>query len=187
MKYQILKEDLVFSDYLKVTKAEIVHDSFEEGKTVKLSRLAYAHGDAIAILIYEKDTDSFLLTNQFRYPTSTNGDAWMVEIPAGMVDKGEKPEDTARREAMEELGYQVKDLIYIGTYYSSPGSSTERVFTYYAEVTTADKIESGGGLDTEHEDIQLIKIPLQEAKAFLPEINDFKTMVAFQWYLLNKQ
>lgn len=188
MKFRILKEEQVFNDYLKINKAQIEHDSFIEGETVHLTRLAVKLGDAIAILIYETDTQCFLLTKQFRYPPSMNNDAWMLEVVAGMVDAGEDPVNAAKREAMEELGYKIDKVTHIGTFYSSPGNSTERVFTYYAEVTSADKVHMGGGLETESEDIQLIKIPVSELKAYVSgKIHDFKTMVTFQWYLLNKQ
>ncbi|GLB53746.1 NUDIX hydrolase [Neptunitalea chrysea] len=186
MSYKIVKEENVYKDYLKIRKASIERSSYNKD-TVTFTRETLAHGDAIAILIYEKDSNSFLLTKQFRYPTSINGDSWMTEIPAGMVDKGEKPEDTAKRETMEELGYEIKEVTQIGTYYSSPGSSTERVYMYFAEVTSNDKIATGGGLDTEHEDIELIKVPVSEAKEFMRTVNDFKTMIGFQWYFLNKE
>lgn len=186
MKFNIDKEELVFNDFFKITKAEITHDSFQPEKNIQATRLSLNKGNAVGVLIYEKDSDSFLLTKQFRYPTSQNGHPWMTEIPAGMVDEGEAPETTARRETLEELGYNIKELTPIGTYYSSPGTQSEYVYMYYAEVTSEDKVEHGGGLDNESEDIQLIKISAQELKRFLPKINDFKTMVAFQWYMLHK-
>lgn len=187
MNYTIKKEEIVYQDYLKIKKAEIEHDSFEAGKTINLSREILAHGDAVAILIYEKDTDCFLLTKQFRYGPSTNNEAWMTEVVAGMVDEGEDPVETARRETMEELGYTIKDIEHISTCYSSPGSTTERVYTYFAEVSSKDKIEQGGGLDSEHEDIKLIRIPRKDIHDFITKINDYKTLVSFQWFLLNKQ
>lgn len=186
MNYKVIKEEEVYRDYLKIRKAEIEQQTASQEAPITFTRQALTHGDAIGILIYEKDSDSFLLTKQFRYPTSINGDFWMTEIPAGMVDKGETPEETAKRETMEELGYNIKELTHIGTYYSSPGSSTERVYMYFSEVTSADKIAKGGGLDIEHEDIELIKIPVSEAKNFITKINDFKTMIGFQWFFLNK-
>lgn len=184
MKYNINNEKTVFHDHYKIIEAEVTYDTFE-GNSINTRRLAFERGDSAAILLLEKDSDSILLTNQFRYPTCKHEDGWLLEIPAGSLEKNEKPEDCIKREVMEELGYKIKTPKLIYTFYTSPGASTERIFLFYSEVSQKDKIEKGGGMQDENEDIQLIKIPIGKIASEISELKDAKTILALQWYLLN--
>ncbi|MBK5213022.1 MAG: NUDIX hydrolase [Flavobacteriaceae bacterium] len=183
MKYSIKNEEVVFNDHYKIVKANVTYDTFE-GKQITTKRLAFERGDSVAILLLEKETQSILLTNQFRYPSCKNNDGWMLEIPAGSVEKNEKPEDCIVREVMEELGYKIKKPKHISTFYTSPGASTERVFLFFSEVSQKDKTEKGGGNESENEDIQLVKIPVSKIKMKMGELKDAKTILAIQWFLL---
>lgn len=183
MKYSIKNEEVVFNDRYKIIKANVTYDTFE-GKQITTKRLAFERGDSVAILLLEKETQSILLTNQFRYPSCKNNDGWMLEIPAGSVEKNEKPEDCIVREVMEELGYKINNPKHISTFYTSPGASTERVFLFFSEVSHKDKTEKGGGNESENEDIQLVKIPVSEIKLKLGELIDAKTILAIQWFLI---
>lgn len=183
MKYSIKNEKTIFDDLYKITEAEVTFDSFKE-KPITARRLAFERGDSVAIILFETDSDSILLTNQFRYPTCKYDDGWLLEIPAGSLEKNETPEDCIEREVMEELGYQIKKPKIIHTFYTSPGASTERIFLFYAEVSQKDKIAKGGGNDDESEDIELVKIPESEIPKKILELKDAKTILALQWYLL---
>ncbi|MFB9053760.1 NUDIX domain-containing protein [Formosa undariae] len=190
MKYSIVKEDIVYKDFFTVKKATITHDSFKGDEQIEVVRECLDRGSAIAIVLVEKDTDSILLINQFRYPTimHRNFDGWLLEIVAGCMEIGEDPMECARREVEEEIGYNVKEMEFIGDYFASPGGTSEKVNAYYAEVNSTDKIFKGGGLDSEQEDIQLIKLPISEIKGKLNNhtFKDAKTIIALQWLLLNK-
>ncbi|MGJ5640713.1 NUDIX domain-containing protein [Formosa sp. S-31] len=190
MKYKILKEDIVYNDYFKIKKATLLHDTFNSDTQIEVVRQSFERGNAIAIVLVEKDTASVLLINQFRYPivTDPNCDGWLLEIVAGSIEGDEDPELCARREVEEEIGYQVKNMEFIGEYFVSPGGASEKVNAFYAEVHSTDKIFEGGGLDTEQEDIQLVKIPLSAIREKLNSnaIKDAKTIIALQWMLLNK-
>jgi ADP-ribose pyrophosphatase len=69
-------------------------------------------------------------------------------------------------------------------FYASPGTTTERVYLYYAEVEDHDKRSAGGGVDAEQEFIEVIEMPIAEAieKMERGEIVDGKTVIALQWY-----
>ncbi len=186
MKYKITDQQIVFNDHYKMIKATVEYDTFT-GTHIKTQRLAFERGDSVAILLIEKETQSVLLTNQFRYPSCKNNEGWLIEIPAGSLEANENPEDCIKREVMEELGYSLTSQKLIQTFYSSPGASTERIFLFYAEVSINDKIEAGGGAAHENEDIQLVKIPVSEITRKIETIKDAKTILALQWFLIQKQ
>jgi nudix-type nucleoside diphosphatase (YffH/AdpP family) len=113
--------------------------------------------------------------------------AWILETPAGLLD-GDEPEPAIRREAMEETGFRVRDVRFLFKAYSSPGSSTEVVHFFAASIDTKDRVSEGGGLAEEHEDIEVVEIPLDGAMAMIEsgEIIDFKTIILLQWAMLNR-
>ncbi len=185
MKFQIEKEELVYDGFFKIKKAKIIHDTFA-GKHIEATREVFERGDGAAILLVEKDTNCILLISQFRFPTCKHDNGWLTEIPAGIVEKGEKPKTCITREVMEELGYKIKNPKLIHQFYTSPGGCTEQIFLFYAEVTSKDKIEIGGGKASEAEDIKIEKWPIAEIGNKISEIIDAKTLIALQWFLLQK-
>jgi ADP-ribose pyrophosphatase len=100
-----------------------------------------------------------------------------------MVDVGEPPEAALRREIEEELGYRPDRVEHIATFYVSPGGSSERIWLYYAEVSEAGRVSAGGGLPGEHEDIRVLSLTAEEARAALAEdrLVDAKTIIGLQW------
>lgn len=183
MKYSINKEKVVFNDHYKIIKANVSYDTFS-GAEITTNRFAFHRGDSVAILLYEKDTASVLITKQFRYPTTQHNQGWVCEIPAGSLEKDECPLACVVRETEEEVGYSVFQPEQIFNFYTSPGGSTERCYLFYAEVSARDKTSKGGGLASEKEDIKLIKLPVAEIESWLSEeIIDAKTIIALQWFL----
>lgn len=181
MNYSVENESVVFDDHYKMLKAKVNYDTFS-GKTITTERLAFERGDSVAILLLEKDTQTILLTKQFRYPTTKHEKGWLLEIPAGSLELDECPLACVKRETLEEVGYTIEQPQQIFNFYPSPGACTERTFLFYSEVNSRDKIEKGGGLDSENEDIKILKIPLKEIDQYLSEkINDAKTIIALQW------
>lgn len=187
MKYTIHTEETVYSDHYKMLQAHVSYDTFS-GEEITAKRFAFYRGDSVAILLYEKDTDSVLFTKQFRYPTTQHDQGWMYEIPAGSMEKGECPLSCIMRETEEEVGYKIFQPEQIFNFYVSPGGATERCYLFYAEVTTKDKTAKGGGLEKEKEDIKLIKLPVSEIEGWLSEkIIDAKTIIACQWFLRKRK
>ena len=102
---------------------------------------------------------------------------------AGIIDKNESPDSAARREVAEETGYKVAKLQHISTFYVSPGGSSERIILYYAEVDDSSKIEAGGGVASEQEDIITVELSVMEALEQIQsgEIADAKTILGILW------
>ena len=185
MKYTILDEQIAFDDHYKIIEAKINYDTFSGGSN-PVRHLAFDRGDSVAILLFEKESQSFLFTNQFRYPTCKRAIGWLTEIVAGSLEKGEDSTDCIKKEVLEELGYKINSPQLINTFYTSPGGSNEFMYLYYAEVSQDDKKEAGGGAEQEDEDIQMIRIPVSEIQQKLKDFKDAKTILAIQWYLLNQ-
>ncbi len=187
MKYKIIKEEIVFDNFFKIKKAKIKHELFDSN-TIEVDRLSFERGDSVAILIYEKDTDSLLFTNQFRYPTIKEKDGWILELTAGSLEDNEEPKNRVKKEVEEEIGYKINVVEYINSFFVSPGGTSERILLYYSEVNSTDKIFNGGGMKYEKEDIQLIKIKTKEVIKQLKnnKFRDAKTIIGIQWFLMNK-
>jgi ADP-ribose pyrophosphatase len=107
----------------------ILFEVFEEklGKT-KIKRDVVKFPKTVGILpLIGKD--KIVLIRQFRFPI--NKEIW--EIPAGKLERGEKPEIGAKRELKEETGYEAKELKKIGEFYLAPGYSTEYMYLFLAK------------------------------------------------------
>jgi ADP-ribose pyrophosphatase len=145
--------------------------------------LVFDRGDSVAAVIRHRDRDTYLLVQQFRPPTYEKGPGWMTEILAGKIDVGETPDQSIRREIREESGYEAEYLEVIGTFYLSPGASTERIVLFYAEVSDASVVGEGGGIAAEGECVEVIEVSRADIvrDALEGKINDAKTLVGVLW------
>ncbi|WP_017815244.1 NUDIX domain-containing protein [Paenibacillus shenyangensis] len=150
--------------------------------TVKLpngeesKREVVRHSGAVAVLAIHNDR--MIVVEQFRQPLGRT----QVEIPAGKLDPGEKPEDAINRELKEETGYTAKSMKLLFSFYTSPGFADEIIHLYLADELTAGDAE----LD-EDEFLEVTEITLEEAFAQIREgrMSDAKTIMAVQaWQLL---
>src|SRR5262245_12878989 len=175
----------LLDDFFKVDEAEVSFERFDGSMTPPVRRLVFERGDSVAAVVFDREAKRLLLTEQFRFPTLEKGPGWLIEIIAGMIEAGEQPEDSLRREIEEELGYRADHIEHIATFYVSPGGSSERIWLYYAEVGDAGHVSAGGGLPGEHEDIRVVSISPEEACAALKDgrIVDAKTIIGLKWLL----
>lgn len=160
----------------------------DKGNWETQERESYDRGNGAAILLYNEEKKTIILTRQFRMPTYLNGnkDGMSIEVCAGLLD-GDEPEVCAKKEAEEESGYRVKNIERVLEAYMSPGAVTEIVFLFIAEYNADMKVSDGGGLDDEHENIEVLEIPFQEALEMVKrkEIHDGKTIMLLQYAQLN--
>ena len=148
------------------------------------SREAYDRGNGAAILLYNRENKTVILTRQFRMPTYTNGNdtGMMVEVCAGLLDE-RNPEDAIKRETEEETGYKVSKVRKVFEAYMSPGSVTEILYFFVAEYSKEMKISDGGGLAHDQEDIEVLEIPFASSLEMIEqgEIKDAKTIMLLQY------
>jgi ADP-ribose pyrophosphatase len=190
-KVDVLDQRVIFDDKFKIREAHVRYMRFDGQMGNPERRLVFERGDSAAAIIVNSEQKKVLLTKQFRYPAyGKDADSgWIQEVVAGVIDEGEQPEETIRREIQEEIGYTVHELTPIATFFVSPGGTSERVFLYYAEVDEADRTSQGGGLISENEDIQLVALSFDELWQQLRAgiLVDAKTLIAAQWLQLRIQ
>lgn len=152
-------------------------------------REAYDRGNGAAILLYNKDNKTIILTRQFRMPTFLNGNenGMMIEVCAGVLDQ-QNAEDCIRKEIEEETGYSIKDVHKIFEVYMSPGSVTEIVYFFVGEYSQDMKSSDGGGLADEQENIEVLEMLFDKAYGMIAsgEIKDAKTIMLLQYAKINK-
>jgi len=188
MQVEIQNKHIAFQNVFTIQEATVRFQKFNGEMSQPVHRMVFERGDSAAALIFNRDTQKVLLINQFRYPTYEKGPGWIIEVVAGVVNEHEQPDETIRREILEEIGYEVRsDLIPIATFYVSPGGTSERITLYYVEVGDADHVAQGGGLVAEHEDIELVAMTLPDLKHSVEQgkLLDAKTLIAAQWFLLH--
>ncbi len=158
------------------------------GRWSKREREAYDRGNGATVLLVDWSRRTVLLTRQFRIPAYLNGhaDGMLLETPAGLLDNDDA-ETAIRREAEEETGCKIRSITRLFDLYMSPGSVTERVAYYVAEYAPSDLTGTGGGVEEEGEDIEVVELDLDEAFAAITDgrVNDGKTVLLLQWAQLN--
>jgi|TARA_B110000196_G_scaffold3748_1_gene3281 ADP-ribose pyrophosphatase len=174
--------------FFKVDRYQVEHELFAGGRTEAFSRELFERGEASAVLLYDPKKDLVVLTEQYRIGAALDkqqGSPWLLEVVAGMMEEGESAEEVARREAEEEAGCHLNQLIPISSYWSSPGGTSEKVHLYCALI---DSTGLGGihGLDHEQEDILVRVLPFQVAFDGIESgaINNAATIIALQWLKL---
>lgn len=180
---------------VSIEKTEILSDNWytlkkvtfnikkENGQTETQSREAYDRGNGAVILLYNTHTKNVILTRQFRLPTYINGnpDGMLIEACAGLLDK-DNPEDCIKRETEEETGYKISKVEKIFEAYMSPGSVTEILHFFIAEYSDDMKINEGGGLEEEGENIEVLQLQFDKTLSMIDngKIKDAKTIMLLQ-------
>jgi nudix-type nucleoside diphosphatase (YffH/AdpP family) len=153
---EVLRRSTPYAGFFAVEDYTLRHAHFSGGMSEPISRTAFVSADAVTVLPYDPARDRVLLIEQFRAGPFARGDpqCWSLEAIAGRIDPGESPEQSARREAIEEAGLELGRLIRLFGYYSSPGAKTEFLHAYIALADLPDGTAGLGGAPEEHEDIR---------------------------------
>lgn len=153
------------------------------GDWQRQTREVYDRGNGAAILLFNREKKTVVLTRQFRLPVFVNGhDGLLIEVAAGLLE-GAAPEERIRAEAEEETGYRVHHVQKVFESYMSPGSVTEKLHFFIAEYDASSKVSDGGGLEEETEELEVLEWPFDHAlEAFYRgEICDAKTIMLLQY------
>ena len=178
---RILKEELLADDWARLTKYTIDYRRRDGGHETQI-RQVYDRGNGACILPIDPNRGTVLLVRQFRMPAYVTGhDPYLIETCAGLLDDLD-PEAAILKEAEEELGYRLRDIVRVFDLYMSPGSVSERLAFFTARYAPADRISDGGGALHEGEDIEVLELAFDEAMAMVRAgtIVDAKTVILLQ-------
>jgi len=165
---QLSTEQIYKGSLLDVRRDEV---TLPNGKT---SAREYIKHPGAACMIPILPDGKIALIKQYRYPVQSE----MIELPAGKLDPGEEPEDCARRELEEEIGYSAGKLIFVCNIYPAIGFASEKMWIYLAEylVKTTE--------NTDHDEfLEIMPTSLAEAVKMVwdGKITDVKTIIGLLW------
>lgn len=142
-------------------------ERLSNGKDVE--RVVVHPGDAVAVFPVRADGGCYLI-RQYRYAIGTT----ICEAPAGTINEGERPEEAARRELIEETGLQAETLVPRGFIYTTPGFTDERIFLFEAHGLSP----SCQYQKDDDEEIEVVKLPLTDLASLIRDgsISDAKTI-----------
>jgi len=178
-----ITETKLLSDNWYVLNRVTFNYKKENEKVESHIREVYDRGNGAGILLYNTSKKTVILTRQFRLPTYLNGNksGMMIEVCAGLLDK-DNAQQAIIRETEEETGYRLNKVQKVIETYMSPGSVTEILYLFVGEYDETMKVSSGGGLDAEQENIEVLEYTFDEAYAMIEsgEITDAKTIMLLQ-------
>lgn len=183
---KILEEEVVFKGFFRVRKYRLQFRRFEGDWSPVIERECFERGGACAVLLYDPILDMVVLCEQFRAGAVRDEESpWQYEIVAGMLEEDESVEETIKREAVEEAGCEIQELIPIMRYYTTPGGCSERMYVFCAHVDSS-KIGGIHGSPEEAENIRLHVLPRKEAYDLIAEgkIRNGTAIIALQWLML---
>lgn len=187
-KYQIKKTELLSDNWYVLNKVTVEYEK-KDGSWDTQYREVYDRGNGAAILLYNSRKGTVVLTRQFRLPTYMNGNptGMLTEVCAGLLDEDD-PVACIIRETEEETGYRLSSVRKVFESYMSPGAVTEILYFFVGEYDVSMRVSSGGGLDQEHEEIDVIEIPFEQAYLMIEtgEIKDAKTIMLLQYAKINQ-
>jgi ADP-ribose pyrophosphatase len=124
------------------------------------------HGPAVAVVAVSGDCVT--LVRQERVPAGGK----VLELPAGMLEEGEPPLSAAQRELREETGLHGGEWVEAATFFTSPGYTDEKMHLFIAT-----SLEEGDAEPDAGEELDVVRVPLDELPSLLDDIDDAKTLV----------
>lgn len=182
---EILNVNKIYSGWSELT-AYTINLQINGNESI-VNREIYDSGDGATVLLYNPDEKKIILTKQFRLAAYLQGhhDGYILETCAGMLDEL-SPEQAIVKEIYEETGIAVKEIKYLFSAYATPGAHKEKISYFTAPYSEKDKVHTGGGLDEEHEDIEVIELTYKEVATLYGQnkIEDQKTLVLIQYAMI---
>lgn len=187
--YRIKRRESCHDGFFQLERLELEHECYRGGTSQPITRELMRREPVVAVLPYDPDRDSVVLIEQFRIGAVGHAEPpWLVEIVAGIVEPGEKPEAVAVRELREEAGCEAQKLLPICRYLSSPGGLSEHVSLFCAVVDASEAV-GVYGLSHEGEDIRAFRVARQDALPLVLQgtLSSAPPIIALQWLALHYQ
>jgi ADP-ribose pyrophosphatase len=188
-QFEVLMRETVYQGFFSLEQYTVKHTLYEGGWSQPLTRELFRRNNCVAVLLYDPDRDEVVLIEQFRMGAVLQAQsAWLLEIVAGAIEEGETAQQVAYREALEEAGCHIVDLIEIMQFYTTPGGSSERITLFCGRV---DSKGIGGvhGLEEEGEDIHVTAVKAEQVFQMLEDgkIESGVPIVAIQWLCIHHE
>lgn len=185
---EILQQELLYQGHLHFAKYQLRYRLFAGGWSETITRELINSRHAVGVLLFDPQRDEIVLIEEFRLGALHDPRSpWLLELVAGIIEPDEAIVDVAKREAQEEAGCEVIDLIPMCEYWTSPGISTGKFSLFCGRI---DATHAGGifGLAHENEDIRahvFSKAYVYHALA-TGQIINAATIIAIQWLQLHE-
>ena len=165
------------------------HRLFAGGMSPPIVREVIEKGDVAAVLLYDPQRDEVVMIEQFRIGARNDPRGpWLLEVVAGLIEPGETADGVARREAMEEAGCVLIDLLPISSFYTSPAKTSQRTHLYVGRI---DSTAAGGihGLVDEGEDIRVVCLAAEQAIALAEQgqTDSAWPLIALLWFARHRE
>ncbi|MEG3638309.1 NUDIX hydrolase [Magnetococcus sp. PR-3] len=185
-----LKLEALSSGFLKVVRV-VVDYTRRDGRASGPHPLECVHRPPAAVVIpYDPVQDELVLVRQFRIGAYMENAqrGWTLEFPAGLCDQEHDPEQTARRELLEETGYAAIHTETVMNFLVNPGFVSERIYLYMMTIDIHNPISEGGGLIQEQEDIERVRLSYAEALEMVADgrMDGGPAILALQWLTLHR-
>ena len=186
-KYKIKDKKKIYNGFFSMHELTFSHLKHNGDWNKEVKREIFGGAHVSTVLPYDPIKKKILLLQQFRPGVLLRKEnPMLIEIVAGIIDKGENPSDAARRECLEETGCKISELHNICSYYPAPGSSESFYHLFLGEVNSFEG-ERIFGQEDENEDILVKSYEIEEVKKLLMtnKIINGLTIIALQWFFLN--
>jgi ADP-ribose pyrophosphatase len=180
---EILEKKTTFQGYFHIDRYVLRFRRFNGGWSPEVSREIFERGHAVGLILYDPARDAVGLCEQFRPGAlAASWHPWLIEIPAGIIDKGQTPEQVAIREAREETGIEIDEVVPARRYLVTPGGSSETMQLFAARFDSS-QLAGVHGLAEEAEDIRVFPLPAEEAFSWVESgrICNGMTIIALEW------
>jgi len=184
----IIEKTVAFKGYFQIDRYLLRFRRFDGSWSKPVTREIFERGHAVGLLLYDPDLDRVGLCEQFRPGAHAAGwTPWLIEIPAGIIDEGQTPEQAAIREAKEETGLVIENPRPICRYLVTPGGSSESMQIFAGKIDST-QLSGVHGLGTENEDIRVFPLAAEEAFGWIEQgrICNSMTIIALQWLALHR-
>lgn len=180
-------DTITLSDNWYILRKYIFDYLRRDGTWQHQEREVYDRGNGAVILLYNRSKNSVILIRQFRFPVFINGhDGFLIEAAAGLLEEKD-PVSRIKAEAEEETGFHITEVEKVFDAFMSPGSVTEKLYFFIAEYQDNNRLNQGGGLKEEGEDVEVLEMTFDDALAAIRsgDIIDGKTIMLLQYLALS--
>ncbi|WP_110649153.1 NUDIX domain-containing protein [Salinicola peritrichatus] len=180
---QRVETQKLYSGFFELENRRLRHRRFNGEWSDTIAREVHVRRDAVGVLLYDPVRDTVVLVEQIRAGALDDPvSPWKLELVAGLVEAGETPVEVARREAQEEAGCHIRELIELHRYYPSPGACTEQV-TLFCGLIDCTGIGGIHGVEDEQEDILVHVMSFPDAwdRLMAGQLDNAMALIGFYW------